>query len=505
MVYLIGTSTYYQPGRAPTVNRRRMMAPLAAVLLAAAAAAAPPPPPPPPVCPGFHVVHGQGLASGSKGTVLSGIPTVGDCCDRCAANSTGCKAWSFHPKGTHSELQCHLLVNAGAPHASKGTISGSLSPITPTPPPPPPGPSPSKPPLPPPLPPAGKPVPPLGFQPNIVFIITDDQDVEIGGLEPMPKLKRLVGDAGATFRHFYINTPVCCPSRSEYLSGRFHHNIRDDRYETEPGGKACGGDEAVGKAHPCGCMHVNSTTAEFEAFTYANYMQQAGYTTGYFGKYLNPPSMDIYCRVPGSHFPGWDAFMGMCNTAYYDVNWNDGGNLTFTGSTPKEYSTSIVGNRTIDFIREAATAKPFKPFLAVAATRAPHGPETPAPWYKNALGHAKNMRTPAWNYSAVGHVPWVADLPPLSAREASSFDNAYRNRWRTLLSVDDIVEAVVDVLTEMKLLEKTYVFYSSDHGFHLGHMRLGAGACRTPLSLSFARCDFLMETQSTCQDRLGTH
>eukprot|EP01043_Picozoa_sp_COSAG02_P127234 COSAG02_NODE_64576_length_260_cov_0.639752_2_plen_32_part_01 len=24
----------------------------------------------------------------------------------------------------------------------------------------------------------------------------------------MPKLKRLIGDAGATFRHFYVNTPV---------------------------------------------------------------------------------------------------------------------------------------------------------------------------------------------------------------------------------------------------------------------------------------------------------
>ena len=117
-----------------------------------------------------------------------------------------------------------------------------------------------------------------------------------------------------------VNSPVCCPSRSEYLSGRYHHNIRDDHYEAEPNGDVCGGDEAVGSPHPCGCMHVNSTTAEFEGQTYvarlmfflttdpfgiailyrfasrsnfrsryANYMKQAGYTTGYFGKYLNPP------------------------------------------------------------------------------------------------------------------------------------------------------------------------------------------------------------------------
>ena len=78
------------------------------------------------------------------------------------------------------------------------------------------------------------------------------------------------------------------------------------------------------------------------------------------------------------------------------------------------YSTSIVGNRTVEFIKSALSAKPRKPFLAVAATRAPHGPSTPAPWYEDALPDAKNRVTPAFNYSAVGHVPWVADLPPLS-------------------------------------------------------------------------------------------
>jgi hypothetical protein len=93
-------------------------------------------------------------------------------------------------------------------------------------------------------------------------------------------------------------------------------------------------------------------------------------------------AMEIYCRLNGSHFPGWDRFMGMCNTAYYDVHWNDGGILTFTGSAPEDYTTSIVGNRTVRFIHEVAAASLVeggKPFLAVAATRAPHGPQTPAP------------------------------------------------------------------------------------------------------------------------------
>jgi len=36
------------------------------------------------------------------------------------------------------------------------------------------------------------------------------------------------------------------------------------------------------------------------------------------------------------------------------------------------------------------------------------------------------------------------------------------DRWRTLLSVDDLVGAVVATLEREKLLEQTYIFYSSE-------------------------------------------
>ncbi len=41
-------------------------------------------------------------------------------------------------------------------------------------------------------------------------------------------------------------------------------------------------------------------------------------------------------------------------------------------------------------------------------------------------------------------------------------------RWRTLLSVDDLVEQVVTALDKGKHLENTYIIFSSDNGFHLG-------------------------------------
>ena len=303
--------------------------------------------------------------------------------------------------------------------------------------------------------------------------MTDDQDVELDSLDAMPKLRSLVAEQGASHRHWYANTPVCCPSRTETLSGRYHHNIRDD-----PGPEwhlnGCG-DEAVGQEHPCGCMRVN-TSRVFEDHHYGDYLRAAGYYTGYFGKYLNPPAMDPYCHDEGKRVPGWSEFYGMCVTAYYNVPWvNSDGLLEHTGTSPSEYSTSIVGNKTVDFILRAATASNNRPFFVSAATRAPHSPETPAPWHATAFPGLKNKITPAFNATGVGHVGWIQDLPVVSGAEGASFDKQYADRWRTLLSVDDLVEAVVGTLATLGILDKTYIFYTSDNGFHLGHLRLGAG------------------------------
>lgn len=47
-------------------------------------------------------------------------------------------------------------------------------------------------------------------------------------------------------------------------------------------------------------------------------------------------------------------------------------------------------------------------------------------------------------------------------------DTIHRKRWQTLMAVDNMVENIVNILREKKLLEKTFIFYTSDNGFHLG-------------------------------------
>ena len=73
---------------------------------------------------------------------------------------------------------------------------------------------------------------------NIFMLLTDDQDVTLGALDgqahgmpvepsvpnPMPQLKALLTEKGTTFSNAFVHTPICCPSRSSYMTGKYLHN-----------------------------------------------------------------------------------------------------------------------------------------------------------------------------------------------------------------------------------------------------------------------------------------
>jgi arylsulfatase A-like enzyme len=141
-------------------------------------------------------------------------------------------------------------------------------------------------------------------KPNILLFLTDDQDLELGSMGAMPFAREQLVEGGTRLSNFFAHTPVCCPSRSELLSGRYFQNIR------------------VATAADKGCMRVNVTDT-FHNSTLAVPLQAAGYTTGLFGKYLNGGGPKYLCPDAnktsggeGKHAPfrplGWDRFFGMC-------------------------------------------------------------------------------------------------------------------------------------------------------------------------------------------------
>ena len=54
-------------------------------------------------------------------------------------------------------------------------------------------------------------------RPNIVLIVSDDEDVAIHA--HMPKTKALIEDQGTRFDQFFVSYPLCCPSRASGDAG----------------------------------------------------------------------------------------------------------------------------------------------------------------------------------------------------------------------------------------------------------------------------------------------
>ena len=265
-------------------------------------------------------------------------------------------------------------------------------------------------------------------------------------MKPMPKTRRLLGEAGATAAHMYIHTPVCCPSRAETLTGRFFHNLKLDTIDIDP--TRIGG----------GCMHNGCMCVDDDKVnpvSFAVDLQAAGYEVGMFGKHLNncPKQMP-----PG--FSRWFANGGgtFTNCQYYDNRAPGGINQT-NSSLFAGYQTSQLGNVSIAWMAERVAAPgPRAPFFAYVAPHAPHVPATPAPWYKDAFADpalAVHYKTPNFNASAPDHHWVVAQQGPLTTAEADEIDALFRNRWRTLMSVDDLVEGVVEALGALGVLNES--------------------------------------------------
>ncbi len=59
---------------------------------------------------------------------------------------------------------------------------------------------------------------PAAAQPNIVFIMSDDQDVAT--MQYMPRVQELLAAQGVTFENSFVTSSICCPSNVTALTGQ---------------------------------------------------------------------------------------------------------------------------------------------------------------------------------------------------------------------------------------------------------------------------------------------
>lgn len=262
-------------------------------------------------------------------------------------------------------------------------------------------------------------------RPNVVVIMTDDQDFQSyaepfifldrrgrplhdAGGEPqrgwaMRNLRQYPGGGWTDFRGAFASTAICAPSRASLLTGQYarHHDVLQNGM--------------------IGRMDANNTLA--------TWLHAADYYTALFGKY-SFGNGDRH--LPDQ--PGWDIF-------------DTGG------------AADTVFGKAVQFIREATSEAQGRPFALFVTPVDPHRPARPPTRYRR-LNLEPPPLPPNVGEADAGKPEWMRrgkpDRPPRRERI---------NAYRALLGVDDGIQAIIDALADTGQLDATVVLVTSDNGY----------------------------------------
>ena len=282
---------------------------------------------------------------------------------------------------------------------------------------------------------------------NVIFILTDDHRHDYMGFTgkvswlETPNLDRLA-EEGAHFPNAFVTTSLCSPSRASILTGQFsHQHTIVDNHAPDPG----------------------------NLVYFPQYLQKAGYQTGFFGKWHMGDANDD----PRPGFDQWESFKGQ--GVYYNPVLNiNGKKQAFKDST---YITDLLTERAIDWLKSRKKDKPFFLYLSHKAVHAAFKParrhkgmyrnkkiELPRTYNQTKTGEYRDLKWPQW--VADQRVSWHGvDYMYHGQGELNELVVDY---CETLMGVDDSVGAVLDYLSSEGLAESTLIIYMGDNGFSWG-------------------------------------
>lgn len=238
--------------------------------------------------------------------------------------------------------------------------------------------------------------------PNIVFIYADDLGIGDTGVTGQnaraaaglpafstPNIDS-IANSGIQFRNMFAS-PMCSPSRAAMLTGFQESHGFIDRVD----------------------LTVDIRAGQQDK-TWAQSLQDVGYSTGMFGKWhvggLNVPGNAV--RTP-SALPTQKGFevayghMQSDHRAFAHWQSNGSGGMTpiatpadpaWTGPGPaRQYGDQLVASRAVDFIRSQTSSQPFAAYIPFAAPHTPHAqvpqdhPYVNMPWPKAQRDYAGMM------------------------------------------------------------------------------------------------------------------
>ncbi len=312
-------------------------------------------------------------------------------------------------------------------------------------------------------------------RPNILILYTDQQrwdSLKCYGneLAKTPNLDELAS-RGVRFNHYYVQNPVCMPSRMSFLTGRYPSSL-------EVGHN--------GIPFPPDAVPINQILKPY------------GYHTGQLGKLHFQPHAKRDHREPHPTY-GFDTFILSDEPGCYDdayMKWVESiapnmvnkvrcslppaahkhGQKPYV-ETPRQTHepyifegdedlthSAFVTSEVCNFIRKHRKG----PFFAIGGFYAPHAPVNPPKRFVD-MYNINNMPLPKMGEEEK-FAPFLKDVPAQKWRETIAY-------YLALVShVDDCVGKIIQQLKEEGIFENTIVIFTSDHGEFLGdHGRVAKG------------------------------
>lgn len=251
--------------------------------------------------------------------------------------------------------------------------------------------------------------------PNVIFILADDLgwgDLRCYGskVAQTPNIDRIAKE-GLRFANFYVNSPVCSPTRTGFMTGRFPSELRIHAH-------FAGADLNEKRGMP--------QALDPNTFTLADCLHNAGYATGHFGKWH-------LGDIPPAEY-GFDE-----RKVYAFGTTPDWGN----DPTFWRRSSELIADEAIRFIEKHREG----PFYVNVWTHATHAPLDPSP---EQMAPFDKFR---------------------SDRVTGTFTTPHEVFYGSLMEMDRNVGRILAKLDELGLAENTIVVFSSDNGpedIHLG-------------------------------------
>ncbi len=299
-------------------------------------------------------------------------------------------------------------------------------------------------------------------KPNFIFIMTDDMAYD--DFRFMPRTQEYFSVNGVRFTNAFVTQALCCPSRTTILTGQYTKNTG-----IKTNLKPDGGFEGVFRRG-------------LEAGTVAVKLKSAGYSTAYFGKYMNEYGESTL--APLNYIPpGWDNWYTLLKSIkYYNYSLNENGKVVNYGDTAADYATDVFANHAINHLEEALSNS--APFFMMISPFAPHATNeplidlvpVPAPRHLKLFDGVAAPRSAAFNQADVSKKSQeIRKKPLLLVEDIKWIDQNFRLRIQSLQAVDEMIGQLIDQLKNHPRGDETYLIFFSDNGFWFGDHRYKYG------------------------------